>query len=152
MAVYLTLAIDCGKSHDVAVRIGEHFRGFQIKPPGVEPVSCDVWIEEKGGFWMVTVWPVGLGVACPKATRPEITTPEIKRFIEHALHAHLSVLTGYRAALFGDEAQDYLELSESPTEDELAVVGMIYDESLVTGESLLNSQPTFSAGYKWIPE
>src|SRR5262245_14607474 len=120
MALYYILAIDCGKSRDIAERMAGHFRGFQIEPPGVAPVACNVRVEEKRGLWMVTVWPVGLGCACPQATRPEITTPETKRFIERELHARLSVLSGYRAALFGQESQDYLELSESPTEDELA--------------------------------
>lgn len=151
MAVYYTLAIDCGKSRDTADRIAQHFREFELKPAGAAPVACDIWIAEKRGFWMVTVWPLGLGHACPKATRPEITTPDVMRFIERELHSRLKVMSGYRAALFGHEAQEFLELSEVPTEDELAFVGMIYDESLAAGY-FFKKQPTFSTGYRWIPE
>ena len=151
MAVYYTLAIDCGKSRDTAERLAQHFREFQLKPSGVAPVACDVSIEEKRGFLMVTVWPLGLGHACPKATRPEITTPDVMRFIQRELHLRLKVMSGYRAALFGFEAQEFLELSELPTGDELAIIGMIYDEMLAP-EDFFKRQPTFCPGYRWIPE
>lgn len=152
MAVYFTLAIDCGKSHDLAERIAQHFREFQIEPVGIAPVPCDVWVGEQRGFCMVVVWPLGLGYACPKGPRRDnILDPDVIKFIERELHSRLSAVSGYRAALFGREAQEFLELSEAPTEDELAIVGMIYDESLVSGE-FFKRQPFFSKGYKWIPE
>lgn len=152
MAVYYTLAIDCGNSHETAERIAAHYREFEIRPPDVSPIPCDVWVEQKLGIWRVIVWPLGLGHFCPFGPdRPEITTPEIMQYIQGKLYKRLSDLNGYRAAWFGHEAQDTLEVSELPEGEELALVGMVYAENLVDSE-FFKSQPVFCDGYRWIPE
>lgn len=115
-------------------------------------MACHVSVEEKRHSWIVGVWPSGLGYACISGRADYNTTPEMVPIAGQQLYNHLSKLSNYRAALFGFEASDFLELSETPAEEELALVGMVFSESLAKPDSILSKQPVFSRGYRWNPE
>ena len=153
MAVYVTLAIECGRSFADAEHIAAFFRDLELTLPGMDPVPCRVFVGKNAeGFWMATVWPEGLGHACLPITRDELISPAVTDRIEEELFIHLRQVRGYRAALFGYEAQDALALSATPTEAELTLGGLVYAESLVTWPSPLRAQPLFAPGYRRMAE
>jgi len=119
MSYAIDLGIDCGASEQIADAMLKHFDGFRILLPEDGEVDCiAVGKAQKLNHWFVGVFPHGMGYGVPDC-RPELVEPRNYEAIKLALYRHLSRVSGYRRAWFGQEAFDFFT---SPAPEELAIV------------------------------
>lgn len=150
MAVYYTLAIDCGASRPAAENLRAHFSGFAIDAGRGAPLCCEASLPEDGGVQRVLVWPVGLAAGAGERGRAEWLSDAGLDRVRRALYGHLRRAGGYRLAWFGAEAQD-VAFAPVPLEATLLVPGTVFRDDLSCSALLMARSAPFAAGFRWIP-
>lgn len=119
MSYAIDLGIDCGTSELIADAMLKHFDRLRIVLPEDRFVDCIASGKaQKLNHWFVGIFPHGMGYGVQDC-RPELVEPKNYEAIKSALYLHLSRVSGYRRAWFGQEAFDFFT---SPTPNELAIV------------------------------
>ena len=166
MAIYYNLAIDCDQNEDLAKKIAAKYHGFSISTEQYGDIVCDSEHIYPKCYWGYPHKPSDAGdwhIVCisPRVGKHSETDKSMA-IIRDALYQHLAdpvnELTGYRSALYGCEAQDYLGdedwLGDLNQLNESAVLsrpqhGLIVAQSLVTNDALRKQLEPFSSGYLW---
>ena len=118
MAIFYTLAIDCGQDDAVASRIADHFGQFQfpVNADGDETViSCaaEAWRSRRCWGQQAPQLPDWMMVTNTQPVydggpRTDLVNAETLMDVRNALYARLREQSGYRTAVFGEEHQDFL--------------------------------------------
>lgn len=177
MAIYFTLAVDCADNKAAAHDIASRFDGYEMKlciDGKTERVACTSEAYSASQYWgqknlkspspdwmIVTVTqPIFIG-----GSRDDLLTQPNLELVRNDLYDRLAgrtgdlqPSTGYRAARFGVESQDFLGdddwlktlgrflLFEKP---QRYFEGLILDATLVRNPSLRQHLVEFSPGYLW---
>jgi len=144
MAVAFYLGIDCGASRQTIDSITSHFRGLQLQLPEIGGVEYEVSAGTSGGHCCVAVMPVGMGYGLPGYCRPELMAHE--GAIKEALYRHLSLVGGFRRAIFCADPCDCIFDSLEEFMD-IDYPGMIYADAEFPTQPTQQKVNSFSRGY-----
>ena len=118
VAIYWTIAVDCGSDAMLAAGIAQHFDGFTVSPAVAPATDCKSHVETHRDIHFVCVHPRGIGnMTFPETERrPDLANDDCESAIRDILYAELHNLLGFRRAMFGAECFDQMAFA-TPDED-----------------------------------
>jgi hypothetical protein len=150
MAVYFGLAIDCGTNENLANKLLEFFNKVNLEITQDISIPCKTFKEHKHDLWLVSVWPEGMGYATHPTCRPELAENPLQELIKNKLYETLKKFPGFRRALFGREAYDYLANTEPKDDNNIDSIDMIFSTLTfpIPAKNLILAP--FSKGYSMV--
>ncbi len=149
--IYYNLVIDCGADESLAARLEHAFEGWVLNVLD-RPVPCSAQREHHRNIFFVRVTPIGMGYRTEprEHARPDLV-PHAS-LVRDALYEQLKTHLGFRRALFGAEAYDWLATGGDTALDNAAdCTDMVYQTAQFKLPADVKTA-AFAPAYAWVTE